>query len=326
MGAYPAGMNKPLLPHALLGLLAGALLVGSSWALLVDDERPAGAVADVAAGPVVSTERLELEASDGQRVLAWFHEREPQDEEATAREARRAKAPVAVLLHMYMSDHKAWDPLVPELLERGFAVLALDLRGHGENTAGPEGEDLGKRSRDRDADLFNAMHLDVAAAVAQLVDAGFVEGRVALVGASVGCSVAIDSAVRNDALGPTCLLTPGTDYLGVMTMEHVKTWGQRRLLVVSSEEERGRGADPIAEALAEQHAKQVKADPSARGRVEKWLLPETGIHGTRMFGKVEGFEARLADWLLAATAPTEVRDREEGHAGKPASRPTKAPK
>jgi len=44
------------------------------------------------------------------------------------------KAPVVILLHMYQSDRSSWKPLVPALQENGFAVLAIDLRGHGAST------------------------------------------------------------------------------------------------------------------------------------------------------------------------------------------------
>jgi dienelactone hydrolase len=44
------------------------------------------------------------------------------------------KAPLVVLAHQQFKDRTSWDPLVPRLLEKGYAVLRLDLRGCGEST------------------------------------------------------------------------------------------------------------------------------------------------------------------------------------------------
>ena len=57
-----------------------------------------------------------------------------------------AAAPVVILLHMYRSDRAAWKPLMPALHEAGFAVLAIDMRGHGDSIK-PETQNLRRRMR-----------------------------------------------------------------------------------------------------------------------------------------------------------------------------------
>ncbi|MFH0980996.1 MAG: alpha/beta fold hydrolase, partial [Planctomycetota bacterium] len=47
--------------------------------------------------------------------------------------AAAGRAPAVILLHIYRSDRTSWRPLIPKLHEAGFAVLALDMRGHGES-------------------------------------------------------------------------------------------------------------------------------------------------------------------------------------------------
>ena len=44
-----------------------------------------------------------------------------------------APIPAVLLLHGYGEDRKVWDAFRAQLIARGFAVLALDLRGHGES-------------------------------------------------------------------------------------------------------------------------------------------------------------------------------------------------
>jgi len=47
----------------------------------------------------------------------------------------RGKNPPAVLLlHDLGRDRRAWDPIVKDIVEQGYAVLALDVRGHGKST------------------------------------------------------------------------------------------------------------------------------------------------------------------------------------------------
>ena len=44
-----------------------------------------------------------------------------------------APIPAVLLLHGYGEDRTVWEPLKKQLLDHGWAVLALDLRGHGES-------------------------------------------------------------------------------------------------------------------------------------------------------------------------------------------------
>ncbi|MCP3914292.1 MAG: hypothetical protein GY711_01915 [bacterium] len=162
------------------------------------------------------------------------------------------------------------------------SVLALDLRGHG--TSAPE---LAPRVQARDSVLFNAMHADVAGAFESLTSVGADTTRVALAGASVGCSVAIDSAGRMpDAFRSVCVMTPGASYLGVDTIEDIGDWPGLPTLVLTSNEEREK-VEPVADALKE------KAPETTQYRV----VDGTRIHGTRMFGKVDGIEDAIVSFF-----------------------------
>jgi len=43
------------------------------------------------------------------------------------------KYPVVILLHDYGFDRRDWGIFIPDLVQHGFGVLALDLRGHGKS-------------------------------------------------------------------------------------------------------------------------------------------------------------------------------------------------
>jgi pimeloyl-ACP methyl ester carboxylesterase len=56
------------------------------------------------------------------------------------RDGGPAVAPLAVLIHGVTSSSRTWWRLAPELVRRGYRVLALDLRGHGASP--PAGDEL----------------------------------------------------------------------------------------------------------------------------------------------------------------------------------------
>ncbi|KUL37694.1 hydrolase [Streptomyces sp. NRRL F-4489] len=49
---------------------------------------------------------------------------------------------IAVLIHGIMSDHRTWHRVGPALADRGYRVLAVDLRGHGRSPRGDYGPEL----------------------------------------------------------------------------------------------------------------------------------------------------------------------------------------
>ncbi len=192
--------------------------------------------------------------------------------------------PGIVGLHMYPADRTSWK-LLAEKRPEGYHFLAVDFRGYGGSRVQKE-VDLGLRVKERDPLLFQAMWQDAMAGVKFLREvADCPAGRIGLVGASVGCSIAIDTTLRDGKVAGVCTLTPGKNYLGVPTMNHINSWGDTPLLLLSSEEEADGGARPIAEAL--------KGKPG----VDLRIVPGEKIHGTFMFGKVEGIERRIAGWF-----------------------------
>lgn len=223
-------------------------------------------------GPICrASEKVELTAADGYRIAGDFTK-------------ANGKAGV-VLLHMYRHTKESWKPLVAQLTEQGISSLAIDMRGHGESKLDPEGNDESKRVLARDAEFFNKMHLDAEAAVRYLEKHGIEPQKIGLVGASVGCSVAIQTVAQGDVpVAAVVVMTPGKDYLGVPTMRHINKWGGQPLLILTSKEEEGRGARAIYEKLKNKGA-------------ELRVFEEEGIHGTNMFGEVGGVEQMIARWL-----------------------------
>jgi len=203
-------------------------------------------------------------------------------------------APMAILLHMYQSDRSAFAPLIGPLRHAGFAVLAIDLRGHGESVV-PAKLQLQEHVRQRDPDLFKVMHRDVAAAYLWLRDQPGVDPtRFALVGASVGCSVALDYAGKDKSVDAVACLTPGTAYLALDSMAHIEKCANRPVLLIASEGERA-AADRLAQAAGQNVTVKTVPDQPALG--------EKGLHGTKMLDEVPGIDKTVIEFLTESVGP-----------------------
>jgi pimeloyl-ACP methyl ester carboxylesterase len=195
-----------------------------------------------------------------------------------------------VLLHMNRSDRTSWAPIRGALGKAGIATLALDLRGMGQSV--DEGGTLAARVQAGDPELYNAMDQDAAAAVAWLESRAYPPQRIGLMGASVGCSVALRTASQDGRLAGVAALSPGTDYLGVDSLLDVARWDLRPLLLVNGQDE-------------EEHTGSCAALRDAALAHDRWtpvqliLLPEPDVHGTKMFGTSPAIEQRLTDWWAA---------------------------
>lgn len=232
------------------------------------------AVCQLAMADQAKPERAEFVTADGVTIVGDYFA--PIGE---------APAPPAILLHMYKHDRSTWAPLIEPLREAGFAVLAIDMRGHGESTK-PESMRLAERVDERDPELFRAMHVDVEAAVKWVRSQPNVDQeKLVLVGASVGCSVAIDCAARMKDVTAVVCLSPGENYLGINSVEHITQTGKTPILLLATEKER-EAVDTLS----------AKAE-----NVTGEIVGEGRVHGTQMFGQIEGVEAKIVAFLKKAT-------------------------
>jgi len=209
-------------------------------------------------------------------------------------ERKSEPAPIVILVHGYKGSRSDFAPLVPALLKAGFAVLAIDLRGHGGSVGAPAMK-LADQVVQRDNKLFASMYRDVTAAYEWLRGQSEVDlARFALVGASVGCSVALDYAGRDRSVDAVVCLTPGTSYLGLDAMSFLRKYGDRLLLLVASHAERA-AADQLQHEVPKAVVHVVPGPPAGED--------EMALHGTRMLGKAPGIEEKTADFLKRAVGP-----------------------
>ena len=199
--------------------------------------------------------------------------------------ATAGEAPVVVLLHMYRTDRHSWRPLMDALQAKGVAALAIDMRGHGDSVK-PASMNLPRRVKERDEELFRSMYRDVFAAYTWLTTQPNLDlSRVGLVGASVRCSVALDYAARDRSVDVVVAMTPGEDYLGVDSRQHIRqiaSQGQRAILLLATEDER----------------KACDALGKINKRATVRIVGPGRVHGTRMFGRIDGIENQITEFLI----------------------------
>jgi pimeloyl-ACP methyl ester carboxylesterase len=201
-----------------------------------------------------------------------------------------ANAPVALLLHMYRSDRSAWTPLVPELVEAGFTVLAIDQRAHGESqqrrgervdVASIPQTDFGKLVR-------GGVH-DVRASARYLARQGLATDRIVLIGASYGCSVSLLSAEQLEGVRALVLLSPGTNYFGVEVLGAASSF-PGPILVVAAEDDRH----------SVESARVIAARHRGAGDLE---IYSSGGHGTRLFDRRPRLTRRIVEFAVKAVEP-----------------------
>jgi len=207
-------------------------------------------------------------------------------------------APAVLLLHSLGKGRSEWAGFAPLLQRVGFAVLAIDLRGHGESTRqltadGPHLVDFNTFAP-RD---YAAMLLDVNAAFDWLAGQPGVNGhRIAIVGSSLGANLAVRYALENDEVAALLLVSPGIVYHGVRTDDAIVHLGHRPLHLVVSRD------DAFAFESAKRLAELRKQSGQAVETNE--LTVCTGsLHGAAMLTGVKDLPGVTVAWLRRVLAP-----------------------
>lgn len=180
--------------------------------------------------------------------------------------------PGVILLHMLGSDRQVWaDNGFSQLLaDNGYAVLAVDMRGHGE-TGGSRDWDLAEQDLRMVWQWFTGL---------DEVD----ETNTAVIGASIGSNMALITGANIPEIKTVILLSPGLDYRGVTTEDALQRYGQRPLLIAASQE------DSYAASSSETLADKAAGDA-------KLIMYNGAGHGTNMFGPQPDLAPTLLEWL-----------------------------
>jgi len=210
------------------------------------------------------SQRVAFRTDDGATIAATWYE------------PSLRPAPAVILVHMLGRSRRDWESLASMLASSGIGALAIDLRGHGESSSG--------QAAGGTAD-YSAMVKDVAAARRYLSTRGDVRpSRIGIAGASIGANLAALEAAADPAVASLALLSPSLDYRGLRIEAAVRKYGNRPMLLVSSDD------DPYATRSA------LDLEKTGSGR-ELLSLAGAG-HGTNMLSHSAELPQALVDWFL----------------------------
>lgn len=196
--------------------------------------------------------------------------------------ANYAQSPVFLLLHMMPSTKESWNSFASLLNKNGFAVLAIDLRGHGKST------DMNGLILDykefKDPDHRGSMK-DIAAAKKFLAGDNNVDiTRMAIAGASIGANLGLWQASIDKDVRLLILLSAGLNYRGIMAQDLAPAYYGTVYLLASE-------GDTNA---AQSSRKLVNAFPG-----DKELEISAGnSHGTDMFQSEPYLMEKLLAWSI----------------------------
>jgi len=155
----------------------------------------------------------------------------------------KGKAPGALLVHEAGADRRSLDELGEALHKKGFAVLAIDVRGHGESVS--KDVDWAKAEDDKARELLWGLAArDLDAAAGFLVAKNEVQASLALFGVGAGGALALRQAKADSNARAVVLVTPEAKSYGYDMAQGVASLGGLPTLVVAS----AKGKD-VAEAL-----------------------------------------------------------------------------
>lgn len=201
---------------------------------------------------------VEIAANDGLTLVGDYY-------------AQAEAAPAVLLLHMLGSQRGAWQPILVDLYGAGYAVLAVDLRGHGDSGGAQD---------------WVLAEADVQTWLDWLREQDTVRDEaLAIVGASIGGNLALLGCANDAACVTAVALSPGLDYRGVAPENAVvEGLAERSALLVAAQGD-GYSADSV---------KQMAA--AARGEIGLRLFSGSR-HGTNFF-LTESARARIANVII----------------------------
>lgn len=188
------------------------------------------------------------------------------------------ESPAVILIHQGFSNREEWRFLFPRLVDQGYAVLAIDLRGHGNSQ---------KLTTGKIAALFNDPEqapFDLKAAIDFLAECDDIDSRrVAVVGASIGANLAV-AGIHRYGVKTAVAVSGKTE--AAQNLAGDKTLKLRRIYFIASMEQQGNRAAWAREMY------EMTAEPRRLS-----IAKHSNSHGVGIFLDQPELVDQVIDWL-----------------------------
>lgn len=193
------------------------------------------------------------------------------------------RPPGLLLAHGPGRDRAVWESFAELARRRGYLVLALDLRGHGQSGR-PENipHDIHRFSTGHWLGALN----DLSSAKDALIEHGADPENLAVIGEDLGANLALHFAARDPAMQAAVLISPGLNYRGIETEPVLVALKDCPVLLLASEDD----------AYAAMSASTLKETAP----VFSELLRYPGAaHGADLLLDSESAASQILEWLDA---------------------------
>lgn len=184
-----------------------------------------------------------------------------------------------LLLHILPGSRNDFDEFAEFLWQKGYNVLNIDERGHGDSEAW-SGE-MGSWQEFTQAD-YDKIIYDIEAA-SEWLKSRIPETELALIGGSIGANVAMIFGAKHQPK-IVVALSPGIDYQGIKTEIASRNYRQNLLIVASRDDDYS----------FESSEKLFEISKASR---KEFIRYEDAGHGTRMLNAEPELKQRILDFL-----------------------------
>ena len=150
----------------------------------------------------------------------------------------KEKVPVVILLHSLGGTQKNWGNLPYELTSKGYAVLNLDLRGHGQSIYNRK---MQRRYwQNFNSDIFKKYPRDIVLGIDNLKNYKQLDlSRIALVGSGIGANTAcVVAALKKNQIKTIVIISPTEKFYGESILLKLVDYGNRPVLAIAGENDR----------------------------------------------------------------------------------------
>jgi pimeloyl-ACP methyl ester carboxylesterase len=229
-----------------------------------------------------SGERVVFTSEDGVLLVGSYYK---------PRIGTSISTPSVILLHMLGMDRSTWDKFAQKLTQNGYAVLSVDLRGHGESIKQANHTISYQSFMPKN---FKNMTLDVKAAKKYLIEGRKANpNQISIIGASIGANLALNYAASDHSIKSVILLSPGLNYRGISTLDAIMNY-KNPIYIVTAEDDSESAKD--SKILCEKItcAENLK------------IFENTNVHGTDLLSdKMVGSKLQniILSWLDSTFEP-----------------------